>query len=57
MVQVEQLLGQFPGTDAILSETGIGVTTLAGFLAEVGDLLGYDSDSEHRVACGVENWN
>ncbi|MFX4300777.1 IS110 family transposase [Alicyclobacillus tolerans] len=42
MAQVEQLLNQIPGTDEMLSVPGMGVTTLAGFLAEVGDLQGYD---------------
>ena len=42
MAQVEQLLNQIPGTEEMLSVPGMGVTTLAGFLAEVGDLTGYD---------------
>jgi transposase len=42
MAQVEQLLNQIPGTEEMLSVPGMGVTTLAGFLAEVGDLQGYD---------------
>ena len=42
ITQVEQLLNQIPGTKEMLSVPGMGVTTLAGFLAEVGDLQGYD---------------
>ena len=42
MAQVEQLLNQIPGTEEMLSVPGMGVTTLAGFLAEVGELQGYD---------------
>ena len=42
MLQVEQLLSQIPGTQEMLTVPGMGVTTLAGFLAEVGDLKGYD---------------
>ncbi|MCF8568621.1 IS110 family transposase [Alicyclobacillus tolerans] len=42
MAQVEQLLNQIPGTKEMLSVPGMGVTTVAGFLAEVGDLKGYD---------------
>ena len=42
MAQVEQLLDQIPGTKEMLSVPGMGITTLAGFLAEVGDLQGYD---------------
>ncbi|MBO4117005.1 IS110 family transposase, partial [Streptococcus suis] len=42
MAQVEALLAQIPGTNEMLTVPGIGVVTLAGFLAEVGDLSGYD---------------
>lgn len=42
MAQAEQLLNQIPGTEEMLSVPGMGVTTLAGFLAEVGELQGYD---------------
>lgn len=42
MKQVEQLLEQVPGTEEMLTVPGVGVATLAGFLAEVGDLQGYD---------------
>ncbi|MCY0894740.1 MAG: IS110 family transposase [Alicyclobacillaceae bacterium] len=42
MVQGEQWLNQIPGTQEMLTVPGMGVTTLAGFLAEVGDLKGYD---------------
>jgi len=42
MAQVETLLAQIPGTNEMLTVPGIGVVTLAGFLAEVGDRSGYD---------------
>ncbi|OXM82275.1 IS110 family transposase [Paenibacillus rigui] len=42
MIQVEQLLEQIPGTEEMLTVPGIGIVTLAGFLAEVGDLQGYE---------------
>jgi len=42
MEQVLQTLGKIPGTKQMLSIPGIGVLTVAGFLAEVGDLSGYD---------------
>lgn len=42
MAQVEQLLEQIPGTEEMLTVPGIGIVTLAGFLAEVGDLQGYE---------------
>ncbi|MED1791039.1 IS110 family transposase, partial [Brevibacillus laterosporus] len=42
MALVEALLAQIPGTKEMLTVPGIGAVTLAGFLAEVGDLSGYD---------------
>lgn len=42
MKQVEELLEQIPGTEEMLTVPGVGIVTLAGFLAEVGDLHGYD---------------
>lgn len=42
MGQVEILLDQIPGSKEMLSVPGIGITTLAGFLAETGDLNNYD---------------
>lgn len=42
MLQVEKLLEQVPGSKEMLTVPGIGMTTLAGFLAETGDLSGYD---------------
>ncbi|MFC4770344.1 IS110 family transposase, partial [Effusibacillus consociatus] len=42
MKQVEQLLKQIPGSEEMLTIPGVGIVTLAGFLAEVGDLKGYE---------------
>lgn len=41
MNQVELLLKQIPGTQEMLTIPGVGITTLAGFLAETGDLSRY----------------
>lgn len=46
MQQVEQLLEEIPGTKEMLTVPGVGVVTLAGFLAEVGDLKGYDHSQQ-----------
>ncbi|WP_058300604.1 IS110 family RNA-guided transposase [Gorillibacterium timonense] len=46
MQQVEQLLEQIPGAEEMLTVPGVGVVTLAGFLAEVGDLQGYDHSQQ-----------
>ncbi|MNC16990.1 Transposase IS116/IS110/IS902 family protein [compost metagenome] len=42
LVEVERLLAQIPGTKEMLTVPGVAVVTLAGFLAEVGDLSGYE---------------
>lgn len=42
LFEVEQLLEQIPGTKEMLTVPGVAVVTLAGFLAEVGDLSGYE---------------
>lgn len=42
MAEVERMFTQIPGTQEMLTIPGIGVVTLAGFLAKVGDLSGYD---------------
>lgn len=41
MKQVEAILEQIPGAKEMLTVPGMGVTTLAGFLAETGDLSRY----------------
>lgn len=42
MEQVLTILNDIPGTARMLAVPGVGVVTVAGFLAEVGDLSGYD---------------
>lgn len=42
MAEVMGVLERIPGTTQMLTVPGIGVVTIAGFLAEVGDLNGYD---------------
>jgi transposase len=42
MKEVEKTLDQIPGTAQMLSIPGVGIATVAGFLAEVGDLSKYD---------------
>jgi transposase len=42
MTSVLQVLEKIPGTEHMLSVPGVGVLTVAGFLAEVGDLHNYD---------------
>jgi transposase len=42
MSDVLEILGNIPGTDEMLSIPGVGVVTIAGFLAEIGDINSYD---------------
>lgn len=42
MAQVMQILEKIPGTAQMLTVPGVGAITVAGFLAEVGDLNNYD---------------
>lgn len=42
MAEAIRILENIPGTNEMLSIPGIGVLTIAGFLAEVGDLGQYD---------------
>jgi transposase len=42
MAKVQQILETIPGTTQMLSIPGIGVLSVAGFLAEVGDLSNYE---------------
>lgn len=42
MANVLQILEKIPGTKQMLTIPGVGVLTVAGFLAEVGDLNNYD---------------
>lgn len=46
MLQVEQLLEKIPGTEKMLTIPSVAVVTVAGFLAEVGDLRGYENGQQ-----------
>ena len=44
--QIEELCSQIPETKPLLEIKGIGMTTIAGFFAEVGDIRRFDSPKE-----------
>lgn len=52
MDAIEQLLHSVPGSSAMLTLPGVGVVTVAGFLAEVGDLSGYDHPRQIQKLAG-----
>ena len=53
MNEVERLVSQIPGTQQMLSVPGVGLVTVAGFLAEVGDLSGYDNARQIQKLAGL----
>ena len=50
---VEQLVYQIPGIDGVLKIKGIGLVTVAGFLAEVGDLDRFDHPKQIQKLAGL----
>ena len=53
MTEIERLVSQIPGTPEMMSIPGVGLVTVAGFLAEVGDLSGYDSPRQIQKLAGL----
>jgi transposase len=53
MSEVERLVRQIPGTEQMMSVPGVGLVTVAGFLAEVGDLTGYESPRQIQKLAGL----
>jgi transposase len=53
MSEVKRLVSQIPGTQHMLSIPGVGLVTVAGFLAEVGDLSGYDNPRQIQKLAGL----
>lgn len=53
MVLVEQLVYQIPGIDGVLKIKGMGLVTVAGFLAEVGDLDRFDHPKQIQKLAGL----
>ena len=53
MNEVERLVREIPGTEYMLSIPGVGLVTVAGFLAEVGDLTRYDNPRQIQKLAGL----
>ncbi len=53
MNEVERLVREIPGTEDMLSIPGVGLVTVAGFLAEVGDLTRYDNPKQIQKLAGL----
>lgn len=53
MALVEELLKQIPGTDEILKIKGLGLVTVAGIMAEVGDFDRFDHPKQIQKLAGL----
>lgn len=53
MANVEEMCNQIPRTDKMLKIKGIGLVTVAGFLAEVGDVGRFDSPKQIQKLAGL----
>ena len=51
---IKELCQQIRYTDKLLEIKGIGITTVAGFIAEVGDITRFDSTKELQKLVGLE---
>lgn len=50
---IEELCNEIPGTDKLIAIKGIGLITVAGFLAEVGDIGRFDSPKQIQKIAGL----
>jgi len=53
MQQIENLLKQIPGSEQMLSIPGVGIITVAGFIAEVGNLANYQHHRQIQKLAGL----
>ena len=53
MTQIEIILKKIPGTEEMMSIPGVGMVTVAGFLAEVGNLEGYRHPRQIQKLAGL----
>ena len=53
MAALEETVGRIPGTERLLAIKGIGLVTVAGFLAEAGDLRRFESPKQIQKLAGL----
>ena len=53
MSQIENILKKIPGVQEMMSIPGVGMVTVAGFLAEVGDLKNYHHHRQIQKLAGL----
>lgn len=53
MAEVEKLVAQIPNTDKLMEMNGVGLVTIAGFVAEVGDIGRFQSPKQVQKLAGL----
>lgn len=53
MVEVEKLVEQVPNADKLMEINGVGLVTIAGFVAEVGDIGRFQSPKQVQKLAGL----
>ncbi|MCF8009820.1 MAG: IS110 family transposase [Clostridiales bacterium] len=53
MQQIENMLEKVPGAQEMMTITGVGLATVAGFIAEVGDLNNYSHPRQIQKLAGL----
>ena len=53
MEQIENILKEIPGTQEMMTIPGVGIVTVAGFLAEVGNLENYHHPRQIQKLAGL----
>lgn len=53
MEEVEKLVAQVPNADKLMGINGVGLVTIAGFVAEVGDIRRFQSPKQVQKLAGL----
>ncbi|BDU51058.1 hypothetical protein HLVA_16270 [Haliovirga abyssi] len=51
---IEELLKKIPNSNLMLEIKGVGLTTVAGFIAEIGDISNYNSPKQIQKLSGLD---
>ena len=53
MAEIERLVERIPGAQQMMSIPGVGLVTVAGFIAEIGDISAYDHPRQIQKLAGL----
>lgn len=56
MKEIQEVCRQIPGSERLLAIKGIGLITVAGFLAEIGDVRRFTSPKQIQKLAGLSLW-